>query len=121
MHLSETLGRTNTLKKPSIHLQKSIKYHAFKRNPPNMKGARLVLACMACMALSVPACLAVTCDSFTVSEQCNGVMTDAGECTWNETDNVCELGGGGLPDGMVGITSVPEVEGMCQVHVDRPE
>lgn len=121
MHLSETLGRTNTLKKPSIHLQNSIKYHAFKRNSPNMKEARLLLACMACMALSVPACLAVTCDSFTVSEQCNGVMTDAGECTWNETDNVCELGGGGLPDGMVGITSVPEVEGMCQVHVDRPE
>lgn len=105
----EQIRRRNKAFTPKI----SSSITLFERNSSNMNGAKLLLACM---ALSIPACLAVTCDSFTDPEQCNGVMTDAGECMWNEEESVCELGAGGLPDGMVGITAVPESEGgMCQV------
>lgn len=108
----EQIRRRNKAFTPKI----SSSITLFERNSSKMNGAKLLLACMACVALSIPACLAVTCDSFTDPEQCNGVMTDAGECMWNEEESVCELGAGGLPDGMVGITAVPESEGgMCQV------
>lgn len=52
--------------------------------------------------------LAVTCDSFTSAAACDGVFTDAGRCKWNAATRTCETSGESLPEGMVGITSIPD-------------
>jgi len=51
---------------------------------------------------------AVTCDSFTSEAACDGVFTDAGGCKWNAATGACETSGESLPEGMVGITSIPD-------------
>lgn len=49
---------------------------------------------------------AVTCDSFGTEESCTGTLTDVGPCVWDAKAGACAADVQGLPDGMVGVTSV---------------
>lgn len=55
---------------------------------------------------------AVTCDSFGDQASCNGVVTDSGTCTWDKATNECASDGLGPGEGLVGITSVGQEEGV---------
>jgi hypothetical protein len=55
--------------------------------------------------------LAVTCDSYTSSKDCQGKVTDQGPCVWNSTANICEPDPSAKdqnPD-MVAVTSVDDL------------
>lgn len=56
---------------------------------------------------------AVTCDSFDTEKSCTGRVTDVGACIWDAEAGTCAADGQGVPDGMVGVTSV-EIENTDQ-------
>merc|ERR1711970_1158429 len=70
--------------------------------------AGLMLAlCLLATALTPPQC--VTCDSL-AQDTCEGTMTSSGGCTWDAAAAACKLSGAALPDGSMGITSLPGSE-----------